>query len=334
MSTFTANERQTLPRDQVLQKLQKHPLWTLTEDGKLSRKFRAKNLQSAMDFVAAVGAVANKYKHHPDISVKESKMVEILVYTQGVNGVTEMDFKMIELYDRLPVNYSLAWKKHNEALIEKLPVYDELTPATNAKETEAAQAVLHSRRNQFEAEIHHKRGLHDEHDGIHPTIPNHGDLGVHPDHSETRRSDGSLLHTHSFKVSKAHVAPLGDSEVLHNMDHLHEFNDSNHVRVNLRGLPPADLKRGFALMVHGLETYERLGYEVGMCEEFLPMFDQNTIIPGYSEDLKKAYLRVKHRGGDWSDREPQEIVEASQEFLEGYGLVSKVYVNLADVEKA
>jgi pterin-4a-carbinolamine dehydratase len=76
MSTFT-DEPVVFPRDRVLQKLKHHPLWTLNEDNKLSRKFRAKNFKSALDFIAAVGAIANKHKHHPDITIRDSKLVEV-----------------------------------------------------------------------------------------------------------------------------------------------------------------------------------------------------------------------------------------------------------------
>ena len=66
-----------MPEADILLAIKEHPLWTLTPEGKLCRTFRAKNFKSAMDFVSAVGAVANKYHHHPDIRIVESKKVEV-----------------------------------------------------------------------------------------------------------------------------------------------------------------------------------------------------------------------------------------------------------------
>ena len=178
--------------------------------------------------------------------------------------------------------------------------------------------------------ITHQRSLHSKGEALYPVAYGSSSGGVHASHSETRRSDGSLLHSHSFRV-QGHHAPLGDSEVHHHMDHLHEFNDSNHVRVNLKGSSPAELMRGFALMVAGLQTFQRLGFDVGLCEEFLPMLEANTVIPGYSEDLKKAYQHIKRRlSTEWAADEPRDILDASEEFVQGYALVSKVYINLVE----
>ena len=46
--------------------------------------------------------------------------MEILVYTQNVDGVTDNDLKMIELYDAVPVNYSIFWKKQHSDLLDRL----------------------------------------------------------------------------------------------------------------------------------------------------------------------------------------------------------------------
>jgi pterin-4a-carbinolamine dehydratase len=76
MSEFKHDPR-ALSKAEILQNLQQHPLWTLSATGNLSRTFRAKNFQSALNFVAAVGAIAIKFDHHPDISIAASKRVEV-----------------------------------------------------------------------------------------------------------------------------------------------------------------------------------------------------------------------------------------------------------------
>ena len=73
------DEPQPLSSSEVRKELLKHPLWTLTPEGSLLRTFRAKNFKAAMDFIAAVGAIAQKYDHHPDIHIVQSKIVEVSI---------------------------------------------------------------------------------------------------------------------------------------------------------------------------------------------------------------------------------------------------------------
>jgi hypothetical protein len=251
------------------------------------------------------------------------------VFTQGVDGITDMDLKMMELLDAVPANYSIYWRKQNADLFDKLDTgRPELSHGAHSQSVAAPLGAAGASAQQ----LSHQRSLHGAGEGIFPQSTSRGssNSGVHSSHSDTLRNDGTRLHSHSFRV-QGHHAPLGDSEVKHHMEHLHEFNDSNHIRMNLRGTSPDELKRGFALMVRGLETYQRLGYDVGLCEEFLPMLEHNTVIPGYSEDLQKAYKHIKQRGSkDWADNEPREIVDATEEFVQGYALISKVYLNLAE----
>jgi len=68
-----------LPKEFVLKKLQNYPLWTYNNENKLSRKFRTKNFKSSLDFIAAMGAVANKHSHHPDIHIVASKEIEVSI---------------------------------------------------------------------------------------------------------------------------------------------------------------------------------------------------------------------------------------------------------------
>ena len=71
------NDTESLPTHYVEKKLTKHPLWKLTNDNKLSRQFRAKNFKSAMDFLDIIGRISEKYRHHPDVHLAQSKDVEV-----------------------------------------------------------------------------------------------------------------------------------------------------------------------------------------------------------------------------------------------------------------
>ena len=69
--------------------LAQHADWTL--DGEtISKTFAFPNFAAAMGFVTAVGVLAEKAFHHPDIDIRYSK-VTLALTTHDQGGLTEND---------------------------------------------------------------------------------------------------------------------------------------------------------------------------------------------------------------------------------------------------
>ena len=82
----------------------------------ISRRFVARNFQSALDAINAMGAIAEAQNHHPDFHLTSYRNVRIDLYTHSIGGVTESDLILAELLDEVSVDYSPKWlKEHPEA---------------------------------------------------------------------------------------------------------------------------------------------------------------------------------------------------------------------------
>ena len=60
-------------------------MWKIV-DGKLSRKFTAKNFQCALDFITGASAAAELRGHHPDLHLTSYRDVEVVIYSHSMNG--------------------------------------------------------------------------------------------------------------------------------------------------------------------------------------------------------------------------------------------------------
>jgi 4a-hydroxytetrahydrobiopterin dehydratase len=103
--------------DEIERHLKSHPLWFLN-DGKLHRTFEAKTFEEALKFVTAIGHIADHHQHHPDIHLTGYKHVDISLSTPRLFGITNLDIEMVRLFDEIPVEYSLKWKKTHEGQIK------------------------------------------------------------------------------------------------------------------------------------------------------------------------------------------------------------------------
>lgn len=63
------------------------------EDGKLVKRFEFKTYKDGLVFAVAVGYVADKLDHHPDIEVGYAK-VRIAVNTHSVGGLSPLDLEL------------------------------------------------------------------------------------------------------------------------------------------------------------------------------------------------------------------------------------------------
>lgn len=77
------------------------PDWTLADEGtRLERKFKFGNFKEAMDFVIAVGRLAETEGHHPDIGFGWG-WASVSWQTKKINGLHENDFIMAAKTDHL-----------------------------------------------------------------------------------------------------------------------------------------------------------------------------------------------------------------------------------------
>jgi len=73
--------------------------WTV-EDGKIARQFEFKTYKDGLVFAVAVGYVADKLNHHPDIEIGYAK-VKVSVNTHDVSGLSPYDLELARLVDGL-----------------------------------------------------------------------------------------------------------------------------------------------------------------------------------------------------------------------------------------
>jgi 4a-hydroxytetrahydrobiopterin dehydratase len=68
--------------------------------GELVRTFQFADFRAALQFVDAVGEVAEQAGHHPDIDIRYNK-VRLALITHDAGGITAKDFGLAEEIDRL-----------------------------------------------------------------------------------------------------------------------------------------------------------------------------------------------------------------------------------------
>ena len=80
----------------------------------ISRKFTARNFQSALDCINAMGNVAEREGHHPDFHLTSYRNVEVVLYTHSLGGVSANDVALAKMLDEeVDVDYSPKWLEGN-----------------------------------------------------------------------------------------------------------------------------------------------------------------------------------------------------------------------------
>ncbi len=74
--------------------------WEVIEQHHVQKRFDFPDFVTALDFVNAVGAVAEDQGHHPDLYLTWGK-VEVKIWTHKIDGLTESDFVLAAKIDRL-----------------------------------------------------------------------------------------------------------------------------------------------------------------------------------------------------------------------------------------
>jgi 4a-hydroxytetrahydrobiopterin dehydratase len=77
------------------------PAWELV-GGRLVKVVVCPSFAAALDFVMAVGRLAEEADHHPDIDIRW-RTVTLALITHDVGGLTELDLALARAIDALPV---------------------------------------------------------------------------------------------------------------------------------------------------------------------------------------------------------------------------------------
>ena len=75
------------------------PRWQLL-DGQLVRSVECATFPAALDFVVAVGHLAEEADHHPDIDIRW-RTVRFTLSTHSAGGLTQRDLDLADEIDRL-----------------------------------------------------------------------------------------------------------------------------------------------------------------------------------------------------------------------------------------
>ena len=87
---------------EIADALTRAPGWTLAEDGALALRRRLPSAAAAIGFVAAVGALAERQGHHPELRWVYRE-VELRLLTHDAGGaVTELDVALMRAIAELP----------------------------------------------------------------------------------------------------------------------------------------------------------------------------------------------------------------------------------------
>lgn len=95
------HEQKHLGRDEALRRLSETPGWTLAEDAaSVSREFAFNDFGEALAFINAVGDLAERENHHPDIHCRWNT-VRLDLSTHAVGGLSADDFILAAKINRL-----------------------------------------------------------------------------------------------------------------------------------------------------------------------------------------------------------------------------------------
>jgi len=75
------------------------PRWGLV-DGRLVKVVECATFPAALDFVQAVGRLAEEADHHPDIDIRW-RTVRLALVTHDAGGITELDLALARAVDAL-----------------------------------------------------------------------------------------------------------------------------------------------------------------------------------------------------------------------------------------
>ena len=75
--------------------------WNLIDDKEIEKTYDFKDFSEAINFMNAVGRVAENENHHPDMSLHDFKKVDVKISTHAIDGLSENDFILAAKIDEL-----------------------------------------------------------------------------------------------------------------------------------------------------------------------------------------------------------------------------------------
>jgi 4a-hydroxytetrahydrobiopterin dehydratase len=76
-------------------------MWFNKKDSKLNNIFEFNNFKEALVFINKVWEISEKINHHPDIKIFNYKFVEIEICTHSENKITNKDYELAELINKI-----------------------------------------------------------------------------------------------------------------------------------------------------------------------------------------------------------------------------------------
>ena len=89
-----------LNSNEIMNKLKDLDNWSF-DNNQIHNNYQFEDFKEALSFVNKVGDEAEKMNHHPDIFLHSWNKVKITVSTHSEGGVTEKDFKLAAIIDKL-----------------------------------------------------------------------------------------------------------------------------------------------------------------------------------------------------------------------------------------
>ncbi len=84
--------------EHLLEELDK---WKIIDDKKIEKTLQFTDFAAALKFINLVGEIAEKEKHHPDISLFSWNKVKFTLATHSIGGLSENDFILAAKIDEI-----------------------------------------------------------------------------------------------------------------------------------------------------------------------------------------------------------------------------------------
>lgn len=100
----TPCQKGTLPlsKEEIEKRLPQLQGWVLNSEEELEKELRFPDFKKALSFVNALGELAEKEGHHPDIYLSYGK-VRVTLWTHKIHGLSENDFILAAKCDKIPI---------------------------------------------------------------------------------------------------------------------------------------------------------------------------------------------------------------------------------------
>jgi len=89
-----------LDQQKVMKNLKNLDNWNF-DNNQIHSEYQFEDFKEALSFVNKIGDEAEKMNHHPDMLLHSWNKVKVTISTHSEGGVTEKDFKLAAIIDKL-----------------------------------------------------------------------------------------------------------------------------------------------------------------------------------------------------------------------------------------